>query len=585
MFWRTAPVFVLALLAGLCWVAPGEAQVPPPAPAKLEPEIDTLRIPYYSNQQPTLDPHACQDPLSFRMIATVYETLYMYVPGDDQRVEPCLAADWPEVSEDGLTVTIKLRKDVPFHNSTCFGEERTRNLKAADVVDSFKRLSVFSDEGMYWMADGLIAGLDEYGRQARFNLSYGTTDTEVEGLKAIDGLTVQLKLNRPYGPLPTLLAHPCFSVMPGEAMDMWTARLGVRAVGTGPYRLNAVAGQKVYALKRVDGFRDGESAFKRVIFAEQGYWNDFLYGFRDGKFHETPVWPAFWDRIVANDELTGELEGAGGEAQRVDEHGYYFLCFNMEDELWGALDDDGRGLRRAVALCLDREKILEAAGWDPEWASPQEALYPVGMEFADTGEGLGYGRHDIELAKKTLDGTKYKGGKNPDTGEALTLKLLISAAELYEGVAEALREGLGELGIKLNVRYVSGESLRDDARTSDEQLFIAGWFLDYPDPQNFLQLFWSERAKIDKEFNNVARYRSDAFDKLFLELETLQPAEPDHERRRELVAAMAKELAKDQPTIPLVRSKEGRIRSTKVDWAQMPRQTFNDLRFVEKAGK
>ncbi|MCB9893802.1 MAG: hypothetical protein H6839_05115 [Planctomycetes bacterium] len=565
-------------MATVAQVAPAPAPVPAPEAA----DADALRIAYPSNESPSLDPHAIRDPLSFRIVATVYETLYMYAPGSEARIVPCLAKDFPQTSEDGLTVTIKLDTSAKFHPSACFGDARTRALKASDVVHSFKRLAVYGDNGMYWMAHGLIKGLDDYATKARYNMQYETSDTEVEGLKASDDQTLVITLTRPYAPLVSLLAHPSFSVLPREAIDTYAGELRTRAVGTGPYRLNAVADEQLYVFKRWADFRGEKPAFERVTFTVRSFWNEFMQGYKSGELHEMPLWPAYYDRVAKDGKPAGELADTETEIITQDEHGYYFLSFNMDDPVWGAMDEDGRALRRAVSLCMDRDDLLVNAGWDTRWASAQAGVFPTGMEFQDTGSELEFGAFDTKLAKKLLDGSKYKGGLDPATGKSLKLSFLTSDVSFYDQIVNGLRDGLKTLGIKLDAKYVDGSEYRDIVNKSEEQLFTAGWFLDYPDPENFLQLFWSENAANSQEFNNTARYRSDEFDKLFLEYERLTPNDQNQPRRRELTAAMAREIAKDQPIIPLVRRREAYLRTSSVTWPSMPRQTYNDIRFVKE---
>ncbi|MCA8915925.1 MAG: hypothetical protein KDB90_10980 [Planctomycetes bacterium] len=573
---------ILAMqMASVAQVAPAPVPVPAPAPVPSEDEGTALRIAYPSNESPSLDPHAIRDPLSFRIVATIYETLYMYVPGDKPRLAPCLAKDFPKISEDGLTVTIKIDTTAKFHPSTCFGDERTRTIKASDVVHSFKRLAVYGDNGMYWMAVGLIKGLDEYASKARYNMEYETTDTEVEGLRAVDSETLELRLTRPCAPLISLLAHPSFSIIPREAIDTYAGDLRTRAVGTGPYRLNAVADEQLYVLKRWADFRGDKPAFERVTFTVRSFWNEFLQGYKGGELHEMPLWPAYYDKVAKDGKPAGDLADTQTEIISEDEQGYYFLSFNMDDPVWGALDDDGRALRRAVSLCMNRTDLLVNAGWDTKWASAQQDVYPTGMEFENTGRELEFGKYDAKLAKKTLDGCKYKGGLDPTTGKSLKLTFLTTDASFYDQIVNNLRDGLKQLGIKLDVQYVDGNDYREKVNTSKEQMFTAGWFLDYPDPENFLQLFWSGNAANGLEFNNTARYKSDEFDKLFMEYENLTPNDQNQLRRSELTAAMAREIAKDQPIIPLVRRREARVRTTKVEWPSMPRQTYNDIRFVK----
>ncbi|MCA8918604.1 MAG: hypothetical protein KDB68_12475 [Planctomycetes bacterium] len=594
---------LLTIAAGviLCaWQVSMIAQVAP-APARLKPAkpvaeeaSTTLRIAFSPNESPTLDPHAARDPFSFRLISAGYETLYMYEPGAHPHVVPCLAKDFPTISEDGLTVTIKVNTDAKFHSNICFGEARSRNLKASDVVHSLKRLAVYGDNGMYWLAGGLIKGLDEYATKARYDLIYTSTDTVVEGLKAPDDETVVITLTRPYAPLVTMLAHPAFSIVAREGIDNLSGMLSERMVGTGPYRLNALSDGMLYVFKRWDEYRGDKPHFERVTFSRRTYWNDFVEGLKTAKFHEMPMWPEYYDRVVKDNKPAGELAKTPTEIVTQDEHGYYFLSFNMKDEIWGALDDDGRALRRAVSLCVNRNQVLEDANWAADWNGVQTGLYPNGMEFEDTDERLNYGGFDLDLAKKTLDGSKYKGGLDPATGKALTLSFLVydtsrlrsEYARLYNQLIVNLRAGLKTLGIKLDVSYLDTTNYRNEVVKADEQLFISGWFLDYPDPSNFLQLFWSLNADTGLEFNNTARYASPEFDRLFTEYNTLLPTNANLEKRRELVAGMAKEIAKDQPTIPLVHRRTVFLRNNgAVEWASMPRQTFNDIRFAKGTDK
>lgn len=582
---RRLTLLVVAV-SGLLALQLATVAQPAPAPAPAVEQPSALRIAYLSNETPSLDPHTIRDDLSFRLVAAVYETLYMYAPGPGQggaaRVVPCLAKDYPQLSEDGLTVTIKIDTSAKFHNSVCFGEARTRNLKASDFVHSFKRLAVFEENGMYWMADGLIKGLDEYGEAARDQMQYETTDTKVEGLQAPDDETLVLKLTRPYGPIVTLLAHPTFCAVPKEAIDHWGGGLHERAVGTGPYRLNAVSDDKLYVFKRWDDYRGEKAAFERITVTECNFWNEFLEGYKSGVLHEIPLWPAYYDRVAKDGKPAGTLAGTDTEVVEEDQHGFYFMAFNMQDPLWGALDEDGRALRRAVSLCIDREELLTNAGWNRKWSSPQPGLFPAGTEFEDAGQGTDVAKFDLKAAKDVLDGCKYKGGIDPATGKALTLRFVTTDAGFYEQIVNSLRAGLKTLGIRLDVRYVDTSDLREEVSSSDDQLFTTGWFLDYPDPVNFLQLFWSENAANGKEFNNVARYNSAEFDKLFLQYEKLQATEQNAAKRRELVTAMAGVIAKDQPLVPLVRQREARLRSTKVEWPALPRRTFNDIRFVKE---
>jgi ABC-type transport system substrate-binding protein len=72
---------------------------------------------------------------------------------------PQLAADMPEVSGDGLTYTIKIKKGVYFTDDKCFPDGKGRELKAADFVFAWKRIANIKYICRnWWIFDGKIVG-------------------------------------------------------------------------------------------------------------------------------------------------------------------------------------------------------------------------------------------------------------------------------------------------------------------------------------------------------------------------------------------------------------------------------------------
>ncbi len=571
-------VLALGLLAGAVLVSPSQApvraQAVPAAPVK------TLRIPF-DGAGWGMDPHLERTGEAFRFLGLVYEGLYTWVPGPQPQVAPCLAEDFPAISDDKLTYTFKIRAGVKYHANSCFGEAGTRELKAADFVDGFKRLMAKSDgsNGMGWMMARLVVGLDGYAASRRGSRAVIADDEEIEGLKAPDDRTLVMKLTRPCATFVQMLAHGAFCPMPREFIR--ENRLATRTCGTGPYRLAAYSRDLIYVVEANETYWGEAPGYGRITFAMDASYRSLTGGLRSGKYGEITLYSNWQSDLVSDGKLTGSLQGATAEPVKVHGNGYFFAAFNMEDPLWGALDADGSALRRAVALALNRQHILDAFGQPAEYLGAYPELYPPGMEFGDTDDDLKFGAHDIKEARKVLDGSKYKGGKDPATGKPLVLSALFPDEDrFYQVLAEELKDALQQLGIELDANYTESD-YRDMYQDCDEQLYVAAWFLDYPGAHNYLQLFWSGHAGIPDEFQNNSRYRSEEFDKLYTEFEALLPTTANAAKRRELVRKQAEVLARHQPIIPLVISHTHVIRRTDVQFGQVDSTTHMDLRFAK----
>jgi len=96
-----------------------------------------LDIAVYERYQ-VFDPIKISDYTSVKFTSQVYEPL-MQFNNISLKLEPLLAESWT-VSDDGLIYTFKLKEGVFFHDGPCFEGGRGRELKAEDVVYSFKRI-------------------------------------------------------------------------------------------------------------------------------------------------------------------------------------------------------------------------------------------------------------------------------------------------------------------------------------------------------------------------------------------------------------------------------------------------------------
>jgi len=152
---------------------------------------------------PTLDPHTSTTTLVFVVGYHMFEGLYSL--DESLNPVPMLAADLPEISDDKLVYTIRLRPGLKFHNG--------KDVTAEDAVASVKRWGKMSS----------------YGKSIFKN---------VESIEAKDTLTIELKLTKPTGVTLVSLAMPNGGafIYPKDICEKYPDKQVEENIGTGPFK-------------------------------------------------------------------------------------------------------------------------------------------------------------------------------------------------------------------------------------------------------------------------------------------------------------------------------------------------------------
>src|SRR5690606_39668923 len=108
-------------------------------------------------------------------------------------------------------------------------------------------------------------------------------------------------------------------------------------------------------------------------------------------------------------------------------------------------------------------------------------------------------------------------------------------------------DGCRRIGLDVVLAGTSYIQFRDKVRNGACQLFFWGWVADYPDPENFLFLLWSEMAQTKSAGPNTANFADPRFDALFARL---KDRENDAERAALIREALAL-LEVERPWIEL----------------------------------
>ena len=488
----------------------------------------------------SLDPALAGDMASGRAASLVYETpLQFDYAARPYRLLPYAAEAMPEVSEDGLEITLKLRDDIWFGPADCFDTpDRRRRATAEDLVYSLKRIAdaKVSSSG-YWLLDGKVEGIGAF-RAASTNAGPTDYSLDVPGLRALDERTVRIRLVRPDPQFLWALAMPYAALVPREAVEAWGPLFGTREAGSGPFTLESWRrGHRMLFVRRPgrDAARDrtpppepGEPAGTPYASVEylgmadaSTRWLSFLRGAFDVAFD---ISRDNWDAVIGPDgALAPDLAARGVRLVSEPALESYYLGFNMDDPVLGP----NKKLRQAISCAFD----------SAQWCAlnrgrhlPSTGPLPPGVDGRlETPHPYAF---DLERAKALLAEAGYPGGTDPATGRRLALRLSLgkSDQETREG-AELLASFLDRIGIALSLDYSTFPQFMRTLNKREEQMFLIGWVADWPDPLNFLQLFVSRNASPGP---NRVNYANPAYDALFDEA----AATSDPARRRELVGAM-----------------------------------------------
>ena len=109
-------------------------------------------------------------------------------------------------------------------------------------------------------------------------------------------------------------------------------------------------------------------------------------------------------------------------------------------------------------------------------------------------------------------------------------------------MSEYLAKSLKEIGIQIKPNLMTWPEFEKSIKNKKGQMYGFAWGADYPDAENFLQLFYSKNASPGP---NDSNYNNPAYDRLYEKSLTL----PESPQRTALYKEMVKILVEDAPWV------------------------------------
>ena len=495
------------------------------------------------------DPIHVSDLYSGNESGKVYEGLYEFHPFKrPYELIPNLAESLPTVSQDGLTYTFKLRKGVLFHDSACFKDGLGRELKADDVLYSFRRLAdpKLQAKG-WWVLDDRIAGLNEW-RDKNSPLESTNYTEEIEGLKKLDDYTIAIKLKKPFPQFLYALAMPYTFIVAKEAVDHFGKEFLNHPVGTGPFILPRFEQSNRIVYNRNPKFREklypseGEEGDDKlglladagkklplvdriivdIVVESQPKWLSFQKAKVD--LLEIPK-DNFDQAVVGGKDLAPDLKSKGIRLMANPMLDVTFFAFNHDD----ALFKNNKKLRQALSLAWNREEANKL--FYNNAALEAQSVIPPGLggyrkEFKNP-----FVKFDLDLSKKLLAEAGYPGGKGlpPIT---IQTRNETTARQIIEHFAKCMEK----IGVTVKVGMNTWPELINKVTKRQHQMYTMAWGADYPDAENFLGLLYCPNSSPG---SNGANFCNPEFDALFKQSTILQDS-PErsgmYEKMNEMVA-------------------------------------------------
>jgi oligopeptide transport system substrate-binding protein len=497
---------------------------------------------FYIGEPAYIDPYNTQESEGTEVEQSLFDSLTRVDPLDPTKLVPAAAASWSS-NADATVWTFKLDPNDKFADGT--------PVTAKDFVYAWTRVcDPATKNTLTGKADPSVISYHLAFVNGYDALQAGKTKV-LDGVKAVDDLTFQVSLSKPFADFAFVAAHPALAPVPQKLVEAGVdasgtvVPFGEMPIGNGPFKMaepwkhnqfiKVVRNDNYYGTK---AYLDGVD-FKIYKDTEAAY-TDFVAGNLDFS-------PIGEGKIKAAQATYGTSDNGytvnpGKQVVLGAENATYYLIFNTKDKVFA-----NKAIRKAVSMGINRQAICDIVFEGTR--DPADNIIPPGIAGYEKGVWLDTA-YDLPGAQKVLSDAGFPGGKGIPT-----IKLSFNSGAGHEKIMELVQSDMKKLGITATFDSADFPVYLKQLDAGKFQLGRLGWIADYPIADNFLYPIFQSKSG-----DNKSKYSNPAVDAA---LDNARKTVSTDERIA-AYQAIDKTVQADDPVAPLLFYKHTRVGSKRL---------------------
>jgi len=415
-------------------------------------------------------------------------------------LEGDLAESW-SISQDGLVITFKLRKDVLWHDGKPF--------TADDVIFTYNTVI-----------------------NPKVPTPYSSNYGPVKEVKKIDDYTVRVYYNEPFAPSLEAWGMGIIPKHVYEGKVLTTPEINRNPIGSGPYKIKEwVTGQKI-VLDAFDKYYEKTPNIQKIITRVIPDTATMFLELKFGGIDYMSLTPAQFKLQAHSSHFDSYFNKF-----RYPSFSYTYLGFNLLSPLF-----KDTKVRQAISHAINKKDIITAVllGYGTDCTGP---FPPESWAYNPNVRIFSYNpQKAIELFKEAGWNINSKGILQKD-GKPFEFTVITNQGnETRLKTAQIIKEQLKAVGINMNIKVLEWQAMLHDFIDKKKfEVVILGWSLSR-DPDIY-DIWHSSKTK-EGEFNFVS-YKNAEVDELLIKGRQVFSID----ERKKIYDRIQEILAEEQPYI------------------------------------